>query len=322
MTPQFVDPFTHAPLAPVDDALQSKDGVRYPVVNGIPRFCELENYTSNFGKQWNLFQETQIDSATAVDASTRRLFDETKWKPDDLEGANILEVGSGAGRFSRAILEHTGANLFSVDYSNAVEANLRNNAEIGRGRFWLAQASIYEMPFRDNEFDKVLCLGVLQHTPDFELSVKALIAKARPGREIVVDFYPIRGWWTKLHAKYLLRPLTKRMSHDRLLKLIDANLDWMIGLSQILQRARLGVLSRFIPIADLRILPADLARDRRREWELLDTFDMFSPEHDHPQRVETVAKMFDRYGADVTFSGYLNNQSRTAVVRGIKRNLS
>ena len=74
------------------------------------------------------------------------------------------------------------------------------------------------MPFPDGSFDKVFCLGVLQHTPDFEASVRALVVKARPGGEIVVDFYPIRGWWTKLNAKYLLRPLTKRMSHDRLLE--------------------------------------------------------------------------------------------------------
>ena len=71
------------------------------------------------------------------------------------------------------------------------------------------------MPFADDRFDKVLCLGVLQHTPDFEQSVAALVAKTRPGGEIIVDFYPVRGWWTKLHAKYLLRPWTRRMDHDR-----------------------------------------------------------------------------------------------------------
>ena len=59
-------------------------------------------------------------------------------------------------------------------------------------------------------------MGVLQHTPDFEASVKALIKKAKPGGEIVVDFYPVNGWWTKLNAKYLLRPFIKRLSHARL----------------------------------------------------------------------------------------------------------
>ena len=61
-------------------------------------------------------------------------------------------------------------------------------------------------------FDKVFCFGVLQHTPDFQSSVKALISKTKPGGEVVVDFYPIKGWWTKVHAKYIFRPWTKRMS--------------------------------------------------------------------------------------------------------------
>ena len=62
--------------------------------------------------------------------------------------------------------------------------------------------------FPDGSFDKVFCLGVLQHTPDFEASVRALVRKAKPGGEIAVDFYPIRGWWTKLNAVYQSSPPT------------------------------------------------------------------------------------------------------------------
>jgi len=42
------------------------------------------------------------------------------------------------------------------------------------------------MPFPNNSFDKVFCFGVLQHTPDFDASIKVLIEKAKPGGEIVV----------------------------------------------------------------------------------------------------------------------------------------
>jgi 16S rRNA A1518/A1519 N6-dimethyltransferase RsmA/KsgA/DIM1 with predicted DNA glycosylase/AP lyase activity len=43
-----------------------------------------------------------------------------------LLGEIVLEVGSGAGRFTEIILK-TGATLFSCDYSDAVEANFENN---------------------------------------------------------------------------------------------------------------------------------------------------------------------------------------------------
>lgn len=320
MPPVFVHPLTLAPLQRIGDGFESVDGSRFPIISGVPRFCDPDNYTSSFGKQWNLFEKTQIDRESESEgASARRLFAETQWNPDELGGLDILEVGSGAGRFSRPILQYTKANLYSIDYSSAVEANYRNNREFGVDRFWLAQASIYEMPFPDNRFDKVFCLGVLQHTPDFEKSVASLVAKAKPGGEIVVDFYPIRGWWTKIHAKYLLRPFTKRVDHERLLRLIDRNLDWLMHAFRLLQRARLSVLTRFLPLVDLRTIPPGLSEDHVREWALLDTFDIFSPEYDNPQRVETVARMFDRNGADVTFAGYLQDGSRTAVVRAIKR---
>lgn len=315
----FVDPATHASLRREGEALVGADGARFPIVGGVPRFGEADNYTASFGKQWNLFERTQIDGeGIAGDVSARRLFAETGWAADELDGLDILEVGSGAGRFSRVILHHTRANLYSVDYSAAVEANWRNNAAVGQDRFHLAQASIYAMPFPDGAFDKVLCLGVLQHTPDFEQSVRALVRKAKRGGEIVVDFYPIRGWWTKVHAKYLLRPLTRRMDHGRLLSLIDRNVDWMMRLSDRLQRAGLAALTRFLPLVDQRTLPAGATPAQRREWSVLDTFDMFSPEHDHPQRVAAVARMVERAGARVTFAGYVAAANNAAVVRAVR----
>lgn len=316
----LINPGNGLELKMVGDALLDECGHRFPIVNHVPRICDVENYSESFGLQWNRFAATQLDRSKAgLDLSEQRFFRETHWVAADLDGKDVLEVGSGAGRFSRVVLERTKARLWSVDYSTAVEANLRNNGRVAPDRFKLFQASIYDMPFPDGSFDKVFCLGVLQHTPDFEASIRALISKARPGGEIVVDFYPIRGFWTKLNAKYLLRPLTKRMSHDRLLRLIDRNVDWMIAAYRRLVRWRLGAFTRFLPILELRTLPRGLTPEVEREWAVLDTFDMFSPQHDHPQRVERVARMMRRNGATVTFAGYVDVAgSKTAVVRAIR----
>ena len=316
----LINPANGLQLKVVGEALVDEDGQQFPIVNQIPRICDVENYSESFGLQWNRFAATQLDRSNAgLDLSEGRFFRETGWVAADLDGKDVLEVGSGAGRFSRVVLEHTKGRLWSVDYSTAVEANLRNNGHVAPDRFKLFQASIYDMPFPDGSFDKVFCLGVLQHTPDFEASIRALISKAKPGGEIVVDFYPIRGFWTKLNAKYLLRPLTKRMSHDRLLRMIDNNVDWMTGAHRRLVRWRLGALTRFLPIVDMRILPPGLTPEVEREWAVLDTFDMFSPEHDHPQRIERVAGMMRRNGATVTFSDYVDLAgSKAAVVRAIR----
>ena len=321
MSVSIINPANGLPLKRDGDALTDAKGNSYPIVGGIPRVCEPDNYTSNFGKQWNMFRETQLDfTGGQGPISERRFFIETGWEPSSLSGLDILEVGSGAGRFSQVVLNRTEANLYSVDYSSAVEANLVNNGAIAPDRFHLVQAGVYDMPFPDDSFDKVFCLGVLQHTPDFEASVRALVNKAKPGAEIVVDFYCIRGLWTKISGKYLVRPFTRRMDQTRLYRLVEKNAGWMMKLGQAMNRAGLHALTRFLPIPDLAIMPKELPPERYKEWVVLDTFDMLSPEYDNPQRISAVARMFERSGADVKFAGLVDSgMGQAAVVRAVKR---
>ena len=291
------------------------------VVRGIPRFVEPENYAGNFGFQWNKFAATQIDrEERATGFSAARLLAETQWPDGGLEGLDILEAGSGAGRFTRPLLQRTKANIYSFDMSNAVDANARTNGEVAPDRLCLFQASIYDIPFADGSFDKVICIGVLQHTPDFEKSVRSLVSKLKPGGELVIDFYEIRNALTKLHAKYLFRPLTRSMDNERLLGLIERNADRLIASYRWLSRKGLGRLTRFLPVVDIDgTFPKDLDEKALREWVILDTFDMYSPAHDHPQRIRDVAAMVERAGARVTFAGHVDvNNSPAAVVRAVR----
>lgn len=321
-TIKIINPKTRDELVRDDDKLIDSNGNIFPIIKGVPRISQLNNYTNNFGMQWNKFDKTQLDRETeGLLLSQLRFFAESGWDPSELDGTNILEVGSGAGRFTKVVLERTKANLFSVDYSDAVTANYSNNGVKYADRLNLYQASIYEMPFNDNVFDKVFCFGVLQHTPNFQLSIKALLSKVKIGGEVVVDFYPVKGWWTKIHAKYLFRPLTKKINHVKLLKIIENNVGWLIYISKLLNKFGLSFLTRFIPLVDLKTIPTlGLNNDQYREWVILDTFDMFSPEYDNPQKIDEVAKMFRLCGAKITFSDFVEYSPgcKAAVVRAIK----
>ena len=321
MSIQLIDPSNGQAVFFSDEGLTENKVNKFPLIRGAYRIVQDTNYTESFGFQWNKFIKTQIDSKE-TELSKIRFFAETNWDKEDLTGKNVLEVGSGAGRFSEVILNNTNANLYSVDYSNAVEANYANNGHHG-DKFKLFQASIYEMPFAPNQFDKVLCIGVLQHTPDFKKSVKNLIEQVKPGGEMVIDFYCINGWWTKLCAKYLFRPFTKKMNHEKLLKLIDKNINWMIKVYIFLHKIKLGFLCRFLPVCDIYgTLPyKQLSKQQLKEWCVLDTFDMFSPQHDHPQRISTVKKWVEETGMVVSFADYItyDNGIKAAVVKGIKK---
>ena len=319
----LINPFNNKLLTRYPNELRDDEGNSFPIVNGIPRFVEQHNYTDNFGFQWNRFQKTQIDRESKNSSfSKERFFTATNWDKEDLSGKDVLEVGSGAGRFTQIVLDHTEANLYSLDYSDAVSANLKNNGHHGE-RLKLYQASIYDMPFRDNTFDKVFCFGVLQHTPDFRKSIQCLVDKVKPGGEIIVDFYPIKGWFTKISAKYMLRPFTKKMSHEKLLNKIERNANRLIKTYYFFDKLGMAMVAhRFIPMADIkRTMPANLSKESLREWVILDTFDMFSPAYDNPQPISKVIDWMRESGVEVTFGGFVTyaNNLKLAVVRGIKK---
>ena len=316
---EFINPYTQQPLTATGEGLKDNDTIVFPCVNGAYRVVPDDNYTESFGFQWNRFAEVQIDKAANLDLSKKRFFAETGWDKQDLSGTNILEVGSGAGRFTQIILDFTRAELYSVDYSNAVEANYKNNGPNSRLR--LFQASIYELPFAPAQFDKVICFGVLQHTPDVERSVKALIDMVKPGGELIVDFYPIKGWWTKLQAKYMLRGFTKKMDHEKLYHTIDKNIDWLIKASRFFSKIKLNTVNRFLPICDIEgTMPKNLSQQQLRSLCVLDTFDMFSPEYDQPQKISTVVSWFKKYNMENVWGGeVIYDNGKAALVKGIKR---
>ena len=237
-----------------------------------------------------------------------------------MEKDRVLEVGSGAGRFTEVFLKTTKGLLHSIDLSNAVEANLKNNA-LNYKRLCLAQASIYAIPFENNIFDKVFCFGVLQHTPSFSKSIISLINKTAIGGEIIVDFYPINGWYSKINSKYILRPITKRLPSKFLLSLIRSNIRWMIALFDLLCFLNLKIFTRFIPITDLSNSPSTLNAKQRRERAIMDTFDAFSPAFDNPQKIKDVAKMFTSNGCEISFAGIVrfHEGSYAPVIRAIKK---
>lgn len=156
------------------DRLSCQAGHSIAVRSGIPRFVGGNTYADAFGEQWIRFPKTQLDSYTGLPISRsrlRRCLGEDLWAK--LPGCRILECGCGAGRFTEVLLAE-GANVVSVDLSEAVEANAAN-CGLNRSHA-IAQADIENLPFRPQSFDAVLCLGVLQHTPDPEESLASLIS--------------------------------------------------------------------------------------------------------------------------------------------------
>ncbi|MBI4434408.1 class I SAM-dependent methyltransferase [Candidatus Uhrbacteria bacterium] len=282
---------------------------RHPTaVRVIPRFVSDEHYASSFGLQWIRHARAQLDSHTGKPITRTRLFATTGWS-ERLDDERILEAGCGAGRFTE-VLAATGADVWSFDLSNAVEANYANHGHVPNVHIF--QASIDAIPFAQGQFDRVLCLGVLQHTPDPAAAFRALAAQVRPGGVLAVDVYR-KDFAALLQWKYLLRPVTKRMNAERLYHLVRWVVPRIIPIARVARRVGGRWGARLLPIAEYSHLGFTPALNK--EWSILDTFDMLSPAHDHPQTLATVRRWF----ADAEFTDVVVQRGPNGIIgRGRK----
>jgi len=263
------------------------------IVGGIPRFISTENYADNFGLQWNKFKSTQLDSASGIPLTAQRFWSNTKWKAEELSGKTVLEVGSGAGRFTEILLQ-AGAIVVSFDYSNAVTANYDNNKN--KGDLFIFQGDLYDIPFPDGVFDYVFCYGVLQHTPVPTEAYRAIFSKLRSGGKISIDYYRkmrIPTPWST--PKYIWRPITSRMNPDTLLKIIEAYIPLYLPIDTAIRRIpKLGSrIVALIPIPCWNYIGIGLNKKQRLEWAIMDTFDALGATYDTPKTLEEVKEMVD-----------------------------
>ncbi|HTC63532.1 MAG TPA: methyltransferase domain-containing protein [Candidatus Saccharimonadales bacterium] len=266
----------------------------FPVVRSIARFVPSEDYAESFGYQWNYFDKTQLDSHMGNDLSRERFFATTQWPPK-MEGQEILEAGCGMGRFTQIALE-TGAEIISFDLSTAVEANLRNNGDSKHVQ--IVQASIYEIPLKKESFDKVFCMGVLQHCPDVRVAFMSLVPFLKPGGEIVIDVYQKHtGLFPPL--KYWARPFLTWMGPKGVHRFLSMVIPPAFYLKKALYKIPVigKPIGNLIPIGPVSHAPRLIFTDEVLvQVKILSALDMFSPVHDHPQTMETVRQWFAEAG--------------------------
>lgn len=90
--------------------------------------------------------------------------------PETVKGP-ILDAGCGDGALSEDLAGLTGASIFGSDL-----AHLRATHATERlGQRHFSQASIYDLPYRDNSFSLVVCTDLLEHLDDPEIAMRELV---------------------------------------------------------------------------------------------------------------------------------------------------
>lgn len=275
----YISPVDGQTLRRGTDGLQGRDGARFPVVGGIPRFVETQGYSEAFGYQWKAFSKLQLDSHTGHNLSRERLERCIGATCETLKGLDTLEVGCGAGRFTELLVQ-AGANVHAVDLSHAVEANLENVGT--RPNYQVAQASVYDLPYPQEIFDVVICLGVVQHTPSPERTIRDLYRMVKPGGLLVIDHYRLQHAYFSSTA-FLVRPVLKRLPPPVAMRAVKAMTDMFFPIQWRLRGNRVpyALVNRMSPLCIHFLDNPELSEEYQREWTVLDSFDNLTDAYKH-----------------------------------------
>jgi SAM-dependent methyltransferase len=301
MSVNLTCPKTKSLLKKVGDEFVSAEGQRYPIIGDVPRFVGENNYSNSFGEQWNTYLKTQLDSYTGKGLTSERIsqcLGPELW--DRLDGKLTLECGCGAGRFTEILLAKN-AHLYSIDFSSAVDANVKNFPVTNKHKVF--QADILNLPFQEESFDLVFCLGVIQHTPDPIATISALYRQVKPGGFLVIDHYKyLLSWY--LHPGPLFRFFLKRYSRKSpkaCLTLVSAMVSFMFPIHWYLWNVhpRLNwFLNRISPVITYFNAFPELSREQHYEWSLLDTHDSLTDWYKHRKTVNQVKRILEDLGLE------------------------
>ena len=280
--------------------IECKKNHKWKKINGIPRLLENNNnYTHAFGLQWKKYIKTQLDSHTQSNISSDRLLrclGDAKRIINTNKQVNILEVGCGAGRFTEILLSMDSCYVTSIDFSNAVEAN-QENFPISE-RHTLIQCDINNNPFKNNQFDIVMALGVVQHTPNPEITIENMYALVRPGGYLVFDHYTFGfSYYTK--STMFFRVILKRLNPQLGMMITENLVKYLFPLHYKIRNFYILqiILSRFSPVRVYFKSFPQLSRQLQYEFSLLDTHDSLTDYYKHFRTKRQILKILNKLKA-------------------------
>lgn len=315
MTPVLLDllcdPVTQGPLilkegeyrdgSIVSGWLESEQGRRYPIVDGIPRFTGQAPSTSvtSFGDEWNHFNFVEFK-----DNWLQHTVKNTFGSVQAFEGKIVVDAGAGSGSQSLWMLESGARHVIALELSHSVDDVMLRNIDRQK---WpnvdIVQCSIDAPPLRSRSIDGiVICHNVIQHTPSVEKTAQALFQVVGPGGQFVFNCYPLndRGLlrWIRWHGIYLpLRSLLSRLPFGLILGYArtTALLRLIPGVGELLEKLHICFQG------DVPVKPESrLSRLKRRfRATALNTFDAYgSHSFQHHKSDAEITELVNRLQPD------------------------
>ena len=156
---------------------------------------------------------------------------------------SILDVGCGEGFTLNRLKENgIGKKLEGIEYLQAaIDLGKKTYPDIK-----ITKGNIYELPYKDNEFDLVLCTEVLEHLDEPEKALKELVRVSRKYLVISVPNEPF----------FMLAQLIRGKNWSRFGNDIEHINHWtMFGFPKFVKKsAKVKILARRFPFAWTMVL--------------------------------------------------------------------
>jgi ubiquinone/menaquinone biosynthesis C-methylase UbiE len=276
-----------------------------PVIDGIPRFVESGSYASLFGDQWKEYKKTQLDSYTNTTISKDRMDRCLGPLKDSIAGKLVLETGCGAGRFTEVLLQKR-TKLVSSDISSAVEVN-QENFPVNDNHL-IVQADINDMPFEDETFDIVICMGVIQHTPSPETTIASLYSLIKKGGWLVIDNYTFMKSYFLRTAPFF-RMYLKRKNPEYTIPYTKKMVKRLLPLHKKFQKSKLlsMLLNRVSPVITYYRARPQLSERMQEQWAMLDTHDSLTDWYKHFRTTRSIRHTLKKLGGQEIWCEYGGN---------------
>ncbi len=148
---------------------------------------EKENHVhadtiNSFGEEWNKFN---FFSENEIQYIGNEYFDVVQ--PSDLTKEMVaLDLGCGSGRWSHFLADKVGF-VEAIDPSDAVYSAAKLTQE--KNNIRITRAGVDTIPFADQSFDFIICLGVLHHLPDTANALAKAVKKLKKNGLFLLYLY-------------------------------------------------------------------------------------------------------------------------------------
>jgi 2-polyprenyl-3-methyl-5-hydroxy-6-metoxy-1,4-benzoquinol methylase len=135
-----------------------------------------------FGEEWQKFNSFDAEEIQKIGDEYFDIVDDKMMNKETV----ALDLGCGSGRWS-AYLSGKVGKVEAIDPSASVYSAAQFLESYKNIR--VTQASVDNIPFSNNTFDFLLCLGVLHHIPNAQKALNSAVEKIKPNGMALLYFY-------------------------------------------------------------------------------------------------------------------------------------